>query len=395
MRSAWKSRSDSHGHRRWLAVGFVWSAVVITAMASEVADPTPTGDDDLFAVADQLDDPQYWVRIEAARLLRKADRRAVAPVVAAIDHGKLETLLQGLRILRHVAASHPPDQDGGAYDALVNLSARGGVAAYQTRLALTEIRGVRAIDARIQLQRRGAYFGPGKVTIMSAAPTFPIELLLLDDQFQCDDQSLRWFRWLDGVQNVVIKGDAINPMIGGGVSNMRSIERLFLTEGSIDRETWVQLSSLPKLKSLEVHYVKINPDDLDAVAALPISGSLMLNGTGLPVETKPLIAAATAGLDFDFKRGGFLGVMCRSDGGCLITEVVQPSGAAAAGLRPGDEILRVNNKPIRRFDDLRTEIARYGIDETVDVVYRRSGEITQTEMTLGKHQSNRITVPDR
>lgn len=362
------------------------------------ADPPPAipaaaDTPDLFQVADQLSDPRYLVRSDAARQLRSADRQAVPAVVHALKNGNLETLIQGMRILRHIAATHPPDNDGGAYQALEEMSQWIGVTESQTRMAIAEIRQVRSRSAAEALQAADAYLGPGGVTILSV--NMQLELLFLGDSFVDQPENLRWLRWLDGVENVALQSAAINASVARALSGMRNLKRLFLSEGSIDRPTLMALTELKHLDVLEVHYVAVDPADVDVVSAIEINESLTLNGTGLPNDASEVVRQANFGLQFDFKRGGFLGVMCSSQGGCLVSDVVQGSGADQAGLMPGDEIVRVNDATVAKFDDLKNEISKFEVGQTVEVEFVRDFKASQTKMLLKKHEGYEIRIPDQ
>ncbi len=64
-----------------------------------------------------------------------------------------------------------------------------------------------------------------------------------------------------------------------------------------------------------------------------------------------------------------------------IASVVEGSGAEAAGLQPGDKVVRLAGEPIDSFDDLRT-VASEVEGDTVPLAYRRDGEVRTTEITL-------------
>lgn len=65
----------------------------------------------------------------------------------------------------------------------------------------------------------------------------------------------------------------------------------------------------------------------------------------------------------------------------FVDSVVPGSGAAAAGLQPGDRIRSIDGQQIEVFSDVRSAVdARDG--ETVPLVYERDGEVVETDLTL-------------
>ncbi|MBL8049157.1 MAG: site-2 protease family protein [Chthonomonas sp.] len=62
------------------------------------------------------------------------------------------------------------------------------------------------------------------------------------------------------------------------------------------------------------------------------------------------------------------------DGRTFVLSFSADSKAAAAGLRPDDQILRVNGKPIESFGDMRSAIAATPKDQDAQVEYSRDGQ---------------------
>jgi RIP metalloprotease RseP len=65
----------------------------------------------------------------------------------------------------------------------------------------------------------------------------------------------------------------------------------------------------------------------------------------------------------------------------FIESVVPGSGAADAGLQPGDRITAIDGEPIETFADLRA-VAGEHQGETVPIAYVRDGQTVETELTL-------------
>lgn len=71
--------------------------------------------------------------------------------------------------------------------------------------------------------------------------------------------------------------------------------------------------------------------------------------------------------------------------GVLITEVVESSPAATAGIRTGDVILRVDSQEIYTAEDLSHYITRHP-DKLVRVVYQRAGRSDSLEFKLATRE---------
>lgn len=84
--------------------------------------------------------------------------------------------------------------------------------------------------------------------------------------------------------------------------------------------------------------------------------------------------------------GAFLGVALDGLGesdGLRLGAIVPGTGAARAGLREGDVLVRMGDISINGFDDLRKALARQAPGDTVRVVFLRDGQDQAIPVTLG------------
>ena len=84
--------------------------------------------------------------------------------------------------------------------------------------------------------------------------------------------------------------------------------------------------------------------------------------------------------------GAFLGVALDGLGesdGLRLGAIVPDTGAARAGLREGDVLVRMGDISINGFDDLRKALARQAPGDTVRVVFLRDGQDQAIPVTLG------------
>jgi membrane-associated protease RseP (regulator of RpoE activity) len=67
-----------------------------------------------------------------------------------------------------------------------------------------------------------------------------------------------------------------------------------------------------------------------------------------------------------------------------VDEVFAGSPAAQAGLRHGDQIVRLDGEPVRNFDTLR-KVTQTRMGETIDLGYLRDGQLHTTTITPGRY----------
>ena len=81
---------------------------------------------------------------------------------------------------------------------------------------------------------------------------------------------------------------------------------------------------------------------------------------------------------------GFLGVMGPLDGtdNCIISQVVDDSAAAVAGIQVGDRIVSINGRALNNFQDLITLVACLAPGTEIEVEVERDGEKLSAKATL-------------
>ncbi|MBS2007744.1 MAG: trypsin-like peptidase domain-containing protein [Cyanobacteria bacterium SZAS TMP-1] len=73
------------------------------------------------------------------------------------------------------------------------------------------------------------------------------------------------------------------------------------------------------------------------------------------------------------------------DGGVSVEIVYETSPAQAAGLEPGDVILKVDNRAVSEGKMLQDIVRAHKVGEVLKVTYLRAGEEKTTDMTIGKY----------
>lgn len=108
-------------------------------------------------------------------------------------------------------------------------------------------------------------------------------------------------------------------------------------------------------------------------------------------------------VEFGEVRRGVLGVMggelttelartfgYRSQHGAFVSQVLEHSAAAQAGLKAGDIIVSLDGKPIRSFGELRAKVATMGADKTVTLGVFRDAKETKIDVTLTKADDEHV-----
>jgi len=128
---------------------------------------------------------------------------------------------------------------------------------------------------------------------------------------------------------------------------------------------------------------KIDPDGMARVAAIAARVIERLAADARPVYAKVAPPARRRGGD---SSGAFLGVASAphtGTDGLRLSGVLPGTGAAQAGLREGDVIVRLAGSSVGGLEDLRAVIRARRPGDTVSVLYLRDGEPYTTSATLG------------
>lgn len=117
-----------------------------------------------------------------------------------------------------------------------------------------------------------------------------------------------------------------------------------------------------------------------------ISNLLMTKGK----LTRSMIGVAPEGVK-EYQRTGLL-----KDGGARVARVADDSAAKTAGLKEGDVIVKIGDRPIHGEMDLRNAMLAYAPNTTVDVRYVRDDAVKTSKLTLKPYVAQTLdTTPTR
>ncbi|MDP5293138.1 Do family serine endopeptidase [Oceanimonas sp. CHS3-5] len=174
--------------------------------------------------------------------------------------------------------------------------------------------------------------------------------------------------------------------------NVENLENFIQTDAAINSG-----NSGGALLDLEGNLVGINTAILG-----PGGGNI---GIGFAIPANMVKNLADQILEYGEVRRGVLGVMggeltselartfgYRSQHGAFVSQVLEDSAAAEAGLKAGDIIISLDGKPIRSFGELRAKVATMGADRTVELGLFRDGKEKTLEVTLDHASEQKVAA---
>lgn len=336
----------------------------------------------------QLGHENYLRRERASRQLIKAGPAAVGVLSDAVRLGDLEVVERAAAAMIEIAISVPPREDGGAYERLLELSSQSvGRPASMARNALSEVKEFRSQQAKKSLARAGVFVGLAEFSI--GAQSRQRMLVEVGDNWNQDIKALQWLAWVDGYDNARIEGRSVRLEVIREVVKMPSLRSLILADAEIRDDALDPLNELKRLDTLEFQYSRLEESHGDLIAALPLRTSLILMGTGLSEQRADRLKEELPGLQIQYRRGGFLGVMCIDNFDvCEVTGIQEGSAAEAAGLMRGDIITMIDDREIKHFRDLQNAINEHVPGDSVKVQYQRGGEDQSLSLKLRRYQES-------
>ena len=346
-----------------LALGVCLSSGVL---AEDPRPPEPSATD-----VRALGAPSYARRVEATERLLQGGAAVIPRLIAAYPQSDLETRTRIVYVLQQMALSDDPKLEDAARSALEKLSAFRQTAAIAPKQVLATLDTVREERALAFLIEHGAAFESGPANLPVREPVLTID-------------SRRWNGSVKGLERLAhihkrhavhLVGPRVTDAWLAHVARMPGLQVLILTEtDSVTAAGIKGLAHAKGLRDLSIYYANIEGDLAGAIETFADSlVNLRLYGTGLTQEAAvKLRAVLPVNTAFDFRRGAFLGVQCTPEVPCRVGSVVEGSAAQKAGLRSGDVLIAFDGKPVRSFDDLRNQIARFRAGDQATVVILRS-----------------------
>ncbi|PAY19241.1 hypothetical protein CKO51_11515 [Rhodopirellula sp. SM50] len=338
--------------------------------------------------ASQLSHERFLRRQSARRHLIDGGLDSVRVLRDMLDGGDLETVENVILILAKVAEDEPPWQTDGALATLESIAATSfGTKATLAKSTLESFAESRGREARVQLSGAGVFIGIDTVALASRSTSH--EIVRINRQFNGDIEVLAWLRWIREIDFVVIEDAMATPETLAAVMKMPDLTTLVIVEAELTVPAVQTLQQRSRLDAIELRYVRLNEELLTELTRVRLRDALHLMGTGVSEQRVERLRVEMPGLDITLRRGGFLGVMCRTtlQDTCEVSQVTPGSGAADAGLQAGDVVIRIDDAKITRFDDLQQQINTHIPGDEIAIRYRRGNEVFDTIATLKKQQN--------
>jgi hypothetical protein len=144
----------------------------------------------------------------------------------------------------------------------------------------------------------------------------------------------------------------------------------------------VALRDLPSLINLSITDAKLTDAALAHIAALPNLQSLSIVNTRFSGEALLKYRQARPNTRIFARGRAMLGVHADTSGSCVVTGVYRGSGAEAAGLQAGDQIVKIDGHKIGDFGDLTIAVYAHAPGEKLKVEFLRGGEAKTADVVL-------------
>jgi hypothetical protein len=392
------------------AILLVWFAPAIMAIAAdetpnpESLSPIPASSaapeepgttnppEDIQKWIQELESNAYTAREHATERLILAGVSAIPAIRKSIDEGGLESITRGIYVLRQLAGgSSDKEAERAAYDALQAVAERRFTgAARRAASALQSIHEMRYEQAHTRLAQLGAVFS---VTNVQVAAQIPQEFgsVFFGPGWRGDLADVELVDWLTlyGPEEnkrplmIILGGDQVDDAWLAEISKLHSIAVVQLRGGRFTEKGLAELQKLPQLEILEMLYAPVGDTAIESLAGFAAVGRMRLVGHQFSLEGEQRLRGMAEHVDFDIRRGGFLGVACR-DNPCVVTQVQENTAAEAAGLRVDDVIVSYNQQPVQTMEELTKMISQHEIGKRVSIEVLRGNERVTCEVELGK-----------
>ena len=164
-------------------------------------------------------------------------------------------------------------------------------------------------------------------------------------------------------------------------------QALFISQLAVIPEVGVGFGPPAVLRSIYLHENWTGTkDDLWHLQRLSHHRDLviyLIKGSSIEINDLFQLAAQLKGLSIQ-ERGACLGIRSQPfASGCVVGHVVENGAADRGGLLMDDEVLALDEIPIRSFQHLVLSLQDYSIGDEVTFTIKRNGEISELIITLG------------
>ena len=368
------------------------AAIAAPLFAQEAQGEAEASPEELRRYVQMLGAPSYQSRQVAMRRLQRLGPSAIEVLEGGIASGNLEIVDRASQLLQGMATVATPNETEPAWDALQRVRQYGpGSASLRALSAIEEIKEQRVERAEARLAAAALNVGYQELLVgLQSQANEVANMILFPPRWEEDEEALRWFPWMYRTTAVSLQGPTVSDQVFEAIAKLPQLRVLQIRDTVLSAEGIRKLATVPRLEVLDLAFVEFGKGegDLEALAALPLRGQLILLGTDFEAEDVEELRERLKNLEITFSRGGFLGVLCdQLVAECLIRSCQADSAAERAGLRSGDVIIQIGKEPVRRFTDLQQEVRKYRPGTKVVVKVRRGIEEIDFDVELGRFSS--------
>ena len=244
----------------------------------------------------------------------------------------------------------------------------------QTERSIRILRGLGITFTSYQAQRRmpGILSGPG---------------IQIGEDYRGTIEQLYYLRHLRFIQDVHLSGEKVNAEMLAQVAEMSHVRLMTIKDAPVDHVMLKSLAPvLPHLNAVHFYYLPLDDRAVPLLTKMTSLARAEFFGLQLSEQSqKKIVQMLPADENIQFRNGGFLGVTgSRGEAECFLNEVHRDGGAFAAGIRNGDQVVRMEGDAVNTFDDLTEHLKNKNVGDSIRTVIFRNGEEIEMNVVLGK-----------
>lgn len=196
------------------------------------------------------------------------------------------------------------------------------------------------------------------------------------------------------ISTLEIRGDCGgDPAWFTGVEKLPNLNYLIVKGDSKNEKFVARFPKIRNLSRIDLGNMQITQSHFEVFANVPSLYALSLDGCQFSIPNYKSFIAQHPSIEVDFVPRAYMGVKTALDANmspswpwCKIGEVMPDTGAAEAGMLPGDVVKRIEGQDIETFDDLRLMVSQFQPNDVVNVDVERGETIIPMKIKLGDRQ---------
>lgn len=196
---------------------------------------------------------------------------------------------------------------------------------------------------------------------------------------------------LKQVAQVTVKRQELTVELAASIASINELRMLSLEQVTWGKGAAEKLGDHKLVQALSLNGMTVESEFFDLANRLVNLRQVQMNGCKFSLDQYREFARRNPQLDINVTGRSFMGVRAPLSNipvqfetpSCAISEVVPGSGAEAAGLQAGDEIVSINGEPIKAFQELVLLVSQHDPGKVIEVEYRRNQKLVKAKVKLG------------